>query len=65
MIKTIIGALLATISGHLIWILGLVNLAWLLIKDHTLFSWYWVGGTVLVFMFSVILTLLGVLRTHE
>lgn len=51
--KTIISSVIASLSGNGIWVLLLINLAWLLFKDHTLFSWWWVIGCTIVFLLSI------------
>jgi len=61
MVKTFVLALIANITGHLIWILGLVNLAWLLVKDYQLFSWWWVIGVAITFVVSLAIVLLEIL----
>jgi hypothetical protein len=50
MIKVLVGAVGATIFGNLVWILGLVNFIWLLVKDYKLFSWWWVVGSLISFL---------------
>lgn len=62
MIKTFLGGLVATITGNAVWALALVNLLWLLVKNHTLFSWWWVIGMAIIFVGSLIVTFLNVLR---
>lgn len=53
----IVSSVVATLSGNLLWILGLVNLAWLLFKDQTLFSWMYVIICGVVFILSLAVTL--------
>lgn len=56
MIKIFFGGLGATITGHLAWILPLINLAWMLIKDYPLFSWWWVIGDIGLFVLFLAIT---------
>jgi hypothetical protein len=57
MFKLLITGSIATITWYGIWILGLINLAWLLFKDHTLFSWWWVIGSVIAFAVFLVVSL--------
>lgn len=42
------------LTGHALWALTLVNLAWMLFKDHTLFSWWWVVADLAVFVSLIV-----------
>lgn len=62
MIKIFIFGLIAIVSGHLIWILSLINIAWLLFKDHTAFSWWFVIADIVVFILLVVFTFTNLFR---
>ena len=56
--KMIGGGIVAQITGNGIWILSVINLAWMLFRDHTLFSWWWVIGSAVAFLVSLFIVLL-------
>lgn len=60
--KTILNSIVAAILGNVVWVLGLINLAWLLFKDHTLFSWWWVIGSALGFVLFLVLALIFLVK---
>jgi hypothetical protein len=55
--KKIILAIIATILGHTAWVSSLVNFVWLLVKDVTLFSWWWPIGFAVGFLVAIGTTL--------
>ena len=54
-IGILVSSISLSITGNAIWILSLVNLAWLLFKDYTLFSWWWPIGCAIAFGVSFII----------
>lgn len=57
LIALLISTVTAHLTGHAIWVLTLINVAFLLFKDVTLFSWWWIFATVAAFLLSIIVIL--------
>lgn len=55
----------AQITGHAIWVLSLINLAWMLFKDAQLFSWWWVGFSAIAFVISVTVMLVSIFILND
>ncbi len=51
----------AWILGYLTPILGVSNFIWMLVKDETLFSWWWVLLSGVGFVVSVIFLFIGII----
>jgi hypothetical protein len=62
----LVAPICAHITGHAIWILSLINLVWLLLSHHTLFTWWYIGfdATAFVITWIVILTTLSHYTTY-
>jgi len=60
MIRMILGGIGIWAFGNLVWILGLVNIAWMLFKDYTLFSWWYVFGSLILTIVSLVIYFWGV-----
>lgn len=45
--------------GNATWILAVANFLWLLFKDNTLFSWWWIVGSAVAFIVSLALFIIG------
>lgn len=48
--------------GNVAWILALVNFIWMLVKNTSLFSWYWVIGAVIGFVVSFVGLCIGIIK---
>lgn len=65
MLKVIFGGVLAQISGNAIWVLSLINLAWMLFRGYQLFSWWYVIYAFITFVVSLIIVLFGVIASQD
>ena len=61
MIKKLIGFIGVWLFGNIACISALVNFIWLLVKDNSLFSWYWVLASVVATLLSLCLAVWGAL----
>ncbi len=60
--KKIAGIFGAWLFGNATWILALVNFLWMLVKNHQLFSWWYVIGSAILFALSFALALFGIIN---
>jgi hypothetical protein len=56
-IAMVFGVIVAQLAGHAIWILALVNLLWMLVKDAQLFSWWWVAYAAITFVVALLVSI--------
>lgn len=54
----------AWISAYAAPILAVINFLWLLVKDETLFSWYWPIGFAIAFILSIGIILYFVIKNQ-
>ena len=47
--------------GNATWILAIINLAWMLFKDHQLFSWTWFIWSAVGFAVSGVMAIIGMM----
>ena len=55
----IVGFVIANIAGWGLLILTVANLAWMLFKDTTLLSWWWIGFLFSALIISVVVMFLS------
>lgn len=60
--KYILGMITVWFFGNAFWITGVIDLAWLLIKNHTLFSWWYVIGSGILAIAGLLFALLSVVN---
>ena len=59
---TFIGLVGVWFFGNATWIAALVNFLWLLVKDQSLFSWWFVVGSAIAAVLSIIAVFIGVVE---
>lgn len=64
-IGIMLAGIVAQITGNAIWVLSLINLAWMLFKDVQLFSWWWVIYSAVAFVVSLCVVFISIFILHD